>query len=622
MRTLLERLAYRGPDGVGTWGSSNVLLGHRRLSIVDLSEAGAQPLHDCDSGLHITFNGEIYNYLDVRRDLQARGYQLRTNTDTEVILGAYRCFGRDFLHHLRGMFAFVLYDDRANKVLLCRDRLGKKPLYYSLEDGRLVAASELKCFHAFPSLPLTIDLESVEAFFALQYIPGPYTVYRQVRRVMPGYCLELDIGSWQLSERRYWSVQEHLTPDKSARVSPELLDNALADSVRYRLIADVEVGLLLSGGIDSSLLACYASEQSAVPLRAFVVSFDLPDLDESRHAKAVAEALGVTLIQAGGDTVSEEMFEQVIFHSDEPLGDPACLPTFLIAKVLSQHVKVVMSGEGADELFWGYPHYRRERIYRWVAPLARVLPLRLARGLLGLLESHARTPPLLSRLQKVLASSQGLGSSRWTTVFGGDALGHLMTMPRRESGHPRYVEQLETSFAGLARARDPFTASVSLDLAYWLPDDLLAKVDRMTMAHSVEARAPFLDHVLVELALGAEPSQKADLFSTKKVLRQLLARRLPAGSVREIAYRKKHGFEAPVGRWLRQDLRPLAEERFATSALQRVDFLDARYVHELWKGFRDHGAPRSFARRIWLLLCFLSWFAQHEKRFGFSAAHE
>ena len=620
VETILDRMAYRGPDAKGIWSVPHVIMGHRRLSIIDLSDAGVQPLHDWKHNLHIVFNGEIYNYREIRKELVARGCLFHTDTDTEVILGAYHVYGMDFLQILRGMFAFVLFDAEKMKVLLCRDRIGKKPLYYYDDGDKFLVSSEIKFFHGFKGLPLAIDSESLADYFALQYIPGPHTIYSGVRSVVPGECVELDLHTWMPRSRVYWSIQDQfrsmsVCADESARI-----DALIEDSVRYRLIADVDIGILLSGGIDSSLLACYAAAQSTKRPKAFLVSFYRQDLDESVFAKRVAHALGIEIVDMDGGKLDDDVFRKVVFHADQPLGDPACVPTYMISEAISNHVKVVLSGEGADELFWGYSHYRKERMWR---RLIDMLPPFIVRNrlypLLAAIESRPDIHPTIGRLSKIVSAKFDAGCSLWTSVFGDAALEQLMPEQRTglDSGsrHGYRIGQLWETFQSMTGDAE---ASIALDLAFWLPDDLLAKVDRMTMAHSIEARTPFLDHLLVQHALNLPSRYKMDRFTGKIVLRNLLMQKLPAKVAHTIAHRKKHGFDVPLVGWLQHALRNHSEECFSPSALDETGMLNVLYARSLWASFRDNQKTSvPFARKIWLILCFMTWYEHHINKFGF-----
>jgi asparagine synthase (glutamine-hydrolysing) len=610
---ILDAISYRGPDARGLWHDERVVLGHRRLSIIDLSEAGTQPMHDRSGGLHITFNGEIYNYRELRRDLEAQGYCFHSSTDTEVILAAYCIYGRDFLSHLLGMFAFVLYDEPGGCVLLCRDRLGKKPLLYYHDDERLLAASELKCMYAFQDIDLDPDPAAVADFFSLHYVPGPGTILRGIRKVEPGECIELHLPDWKKKSRLYWSVLDY-----AGRSLPDAgideVDAALQDSVRYRLIADVEVGVLLSGGIDSSLLAACAAGLSTSPLKAFLVSFSGSGLDESAYACMVARSLNIELIKIDGGGLEPDTLSRVMYHTDELMGDPAAVPTFMIAQVIRQHVKVVLSGEGADELFWGYDYYRRQMLFDRVAAfLPRLRPGKQLRSLLSGIESSRHAPGALSRLCKILADDADTGCSRWTSVYGSAAREQLLT----HAPGPASADTVAAALAQLRRRLPSSEAALTLDLLFWLPDDLLVKVDRCSMAHAVEARAPYLDHRLVELALRLAPSLKIGPAGGKQVLRELLRRRLAPETAAVIAARPKHGFDVPLDAWLQGPLRAPAEEFFSDAGLKNAPMLNAPYVAGLWRDFKAGRTGAPFARKLWLVLCFMTWYAHHTKGFGF-----
>ncbi|MHC1742514.1 MAG: asparagine synthase (glutamine-hydrolyzing) [Syntrophobacteraceae bacterium] len=616
MEVVLQRMSYRGPDGLGLWRDDRVLLGHRRLSIIDLSEAGGQPLHDPERDTHLTFNGEIFNYRELRQDLEARGYPFLTSTDTEVILASYAFHGDDFVDRLDGMFAFVLHDRRRHKVILCRDRLGKKPLYYSFDAEKLVVFSELKFFHSLPDFPLSLDPESVRAFFALQYIPGPGTIYTQIRKLPPGNVLEVDLHSWQMKRRRYWCIEGCFSSRAADRPSMNDLDRSIAESVRLRLVSDVPVGVLLSGGIDSSLLSAYASALASAPLTGFMVRFDDRHLDEAPYARLVARSLGMPLVELDGGRADSDVFERVTYHADEPLGDPACIPTYLINEEISRHVKVVLSGEGADELFWGYPRYQREMFYLRLAPLLPHGMFGMDPGVLGRMEDMSLCGRDVSRLAKVLSAPLGLGCARWATIHGEGSLSRLLGPLITENHHsPRYVRELVGLYDALLSQTSCLEASLATDLASWLPDDLLAKVDRMSMAHGVEARAPFLAYPLVELALRLSPEQKADLTETKKILRRLLVQKLPLAAGRRIAARGKHGFDVPLHRWLTHDLRAMAEDLLSPASIRECPFLSSTYVRALWGRCQDGITSTAFLRKIWLIVAFMSWYRHHQSHF-------
>ena len=613
VQNALRKMAYRGPDGEGTWKANNVLIGHRRLSIIDLSAAGAQPFETPERGLVVTFNGEIYNYKEIREILVARGYSFRSNTDTEVLLKAYDCYGLDFLRHLRGMFAFCLFDSKNNAAILARDPAGEKPLYYYLDSERLIFSSEIKAFHAFPEVDLSIDEESVRAFFELQYIPGPHTIYDKIKKIPAGVALEINLGDWKTQEHQYWSFENIKT---QFQAQPDEIDALISQSVRYRLVADVEVGLLLSGGIDSTLLAFYAKEAGA-NLRVFSARFDRQELDEAKYARQVTDYLGMQQVIIDGGKLDVDTFDKIIFHADEPLGDPACIPTFLLARELSNHVTVVLSGEGADELFWGYDAYRYERLWRWVCWMRYSLN-RLSgfKDMVSAWESSNFSSGL-TRTSKLFSASYDIGPSRWTSVFADHTISNRL-MPSLGGAQPIiYLREMETKLMELQTRLGWLKGSLATDLHFWLPDDLLTKVDRMMMAHGVEARAPYLDPDLMIAALSLPEKYKMNGSQGKLILRNLVEKNLPGEMGRALARRKKHGFEVPVSDWLKNTLRDRVEERFSVKGLAQSGLLDSTYVRNLWSSFLSAPGETPMRRKLWLVFCFQSWLEEHRKSFGF-----
>lgn len=610
---VLEKLSYRGPDGRGKWNSEKVLLGHRRLSIIDLSDAGIQPFIAQEGKLVITFNGEIYNYREIRETLISHGYTFHTHTDTEVILLAYDYYGVDFLHYLRGMFAFCLFDRRKNKILLARDPAGEKPLYYYFDSQRLVFSSEIKVFHAFPEVPLSIDVESVKAFFCLQYAPGPHSVYNEIKRLPAGSMLELNLDTWEIRQQKYWSIERYLNNQLS---TPEEIDFLLSESVKYRLVADVEVGLLLSGGIDSALLASYA-HNIGVNLRAFTASFEKEDLDESKYARRVADQFGMEQVVINGGRLTPETFDRVIFHSDELLGDPASIPTFLLAREISRHVKVVLSGEGADELFWGYDTYRLERVWRWFSWMRTVFSrMQGFQRKVSAWEISNQVPAGLTRIGKLLSAKYDIGASNWTTIFSDHTIESLV-FSNGHKNETRYLQEIEQRISQLKQVMDSFQASLSIDLLFWLTDDLLIKVDRMTMAHGVEARAPYLDPELILKALALPQKYKIHGSSGKYILRKFVENHFPGYVGKSIAWRKKHGFEVPVSLWLRENLREQVEDRLSTVSLARSGILDVTLAGKIKENFYSSRSDGPIRRKLWLLLCFQSWYEMHQTGFRF-----
>jgi asparagine synthase (glutamine-hydrolysing) len=610
---VLQQIKYRGPDGSGCWYDDRIALGHRRLSIIDLSSAGAQPFESKKYGLVITYNGEIYNYQAIKEILIQNGYKFQSQTDTEVVLFAYDFFGEDFLKQLRGMFAFCLYDQKRNCVFLARDPIGEKPLFYYIDQQKLIFSSEVKSFHAFTELPLHIDDQSMKSYLVLQYIPGDHTIYDEVKEVDPGCFLKINLNSWELKKKTYWSIF-----DKDRREVPtstDEIDWLLESTTRARLIGDVKIGLLLSGGIDSSLLAWYIHNQGS-RLMAFTAGFDRDELDEYPYAKEVADSLGIELIQINGGIVTPDIFEAVIFHADEPLGDPACIPTFLLSREIAKYVTVVLSGEGADELFLGYDYYRQEMQFRKFNPLIiSLLHQPIFGSCLHYWSNRSPLNRIASRLEKVLFSTYDLGASRWSSVFLDKSVNSIFSQTDNIENSLFHLMEIEGELKEFTKFDQTHPAPLLLDLKYWLPDDLLMKVDRMTMAHSIEARTPFLDLDLIEAAINLPYNEKINHKTGKIILRKFFESKFNKKVNPEFAWRKKHGFATPVKEWLLGPLRDLAEERFSETWINRQGIFASHEIVGSWKSFCQSEGKVN-ARKVWILLCFQSWYAQHEQKYG------
>ena len=606
----LDRMEYRGPDNKGVWCNDGICLGHRRLSIIDLSNDGNQPFSYMDGRYIIVFNGEIYNYKELKDDLIKLGHSFRTETDTEVIIAAYLQYGTDFGNKLRGMFALVMYDQKDNKIIFTRDRLGKKPLFIFEDKNVIIFSSEIKFFHAF-NIPLEVNPESVLNFLSLQYIPGPDTIYSKIRQLKPAELFIYDRNTSKNITSFYWNMFDHV--GKSAGM-PEIdeIDELLEQSIKYRLVANVDIGLLLSGGIDSSLLATYMQQLAGNKVKAFNVGFSDKSLDESGYAKKVAESLDLDLITLNVEDISQDNFIQSIYHADQPLGDSAIIPTYLIAKSIQKHVKVVLSGEGADELFHGYDHYNYEKYYYGLGKLS----FESARHLLEILSGSGvkKLEKVKNKLRSITSFKEDTGVSRWTSILSPELTKNYINPQKRDTGS--YEHQFHDFLQHFGQNAGKLESSLMLDLVTWLPDDLLVKTDRMMMACSVEARTPFLDHKLVEKVLMSSGHFNKHLFQSKNYLRQLLKRKLPASVSDIISKRPKQGFETPKVKWLNTNLSELSSLLFSEENLRKNPFLDSVNVSGLWQDFKKQ-KPGVNNRLIWNIFCFLEWYRQHENNFGF-----
>jgi len=620
---LCDPLWHRGPDDKGAFVDppAGVCLGFRRLSIFDLTEAGHQPMTSASGRFVLVFNGEIYNHPELRAELEGKGFAFRGRSDTEVFLAAVEEVGiREAVDRFRGMFAFALWDRRDRRLVLGRDRLGIKPLYIFQTPGRMAFASELRSFMALDPGGLSLDPTGVSLFLKRLYVPAPFSIFREVRKVLPGTLVEVEMDGREMttSQHTYWSL-EQVARDGVGRPfqgsweeAVEALDGVLRESVAIRLRADVAVGAFLSGGVDSSLVVALAQEVASHPVRTFTVSFDSRAFNEGGHAADVAGHLGTdhTDVPVSQDDLISVVPELPLLF-DEPLADPSQLPTYLVSRVAREAVTVSLSGDGGDELFGGYNRY-------------------ITGG--GLLKNMDRLPGTLRRLSAgVLGNpllARGLGVAGRSLAGGAGFTGQHPLEARVEklrrvlgtsgpaAGYLSLLEvgNLDPDICSLPEGggeREPsprFQDSLSLlqnmllfDQTEYLPDDLLAKVDRASMAVSLEARVPVLDHRVVEESWTFPDTMKVDDGGGKRILKELLYRRVP----RELVDRPKMGFSVPLSDWLHGPVREWAQDVLDPEGVSRVGVLDPEAVSRCWRAFQEGRDKNPLA--IWTLLMLQSW---------------
>lgn len=604
---MVQALQYRGPDDKGIFRTSNLALGHARLSILDLSPAGHQPMQNSEGTVTVVFNGEIYNTKELQTELSGKGFRFRGHSDTEVLLNAYLDCGMECLKRFQGMFAFAIWDSRIQTLYLVRDRMGEKPLYYFFNKKRLAFASELPALRRLDWIPFRIEPAKLLDFLYHQYIPGAESIFQGIRRLEPGHflCIQLKNNSLALDNHMYWE----LSPVRlaSTDIPEERVEGLLRTSIRQRMIADVDVGVLLSGGKDSSLIAALASQESTHRLKTFSVSFAGESFDEQQYARMMADKIDSEHYVLSAENVTPALFEKVLTHMDEPLGDPACIPTYMIAARAVQHVKTCLAGEGADELFGGYPFYHLDVKYNWLWNLLADHP-RMAHWL-SCLPHPLPAERHLRRIARVMANKREAGSARWTQVFNRIDIARFC--------HPSLCSMLSTydplllirSVYEKCHANNCLGKTMATDLLTWLPDDLLVKADRMTMAHSLELRTPYLDHELVEVVMGLPLAQKITSHEQKIILRRIAAKYVPEA----ILKRPKHGFEVPLDRWLLTNLREPAEEVFNSNHLQASGIFNSRTVAAEWDFMKQKGRSR-YPRRMWVMFTLLHWL----KHYGYS----
>lgn len=588
-----DAMVHRGPDDEGFYVDRELGLGNRRLSIIDLP-GGHQPLGNEDGSLWITFNGEIYNYRDLRSELSSRGHQFRTASDTEVILHLYEERGVECLNDLRGMFAFALWDARRRRLFLARDRLGIKPLFYRLSPEGLLFASELKAIRRLAADGFEIDRQAVYDFFAFRYVPAPGTLYRGVLKLLPGHYLLAD--SQGVRTAPYWDLPEGVESSESfARLAGETLER-LRESVRLRLISDVPLGVFLSGGTDSSAVTALMAEAGARPLRTFSVGFEEPGYSELPYARLVARRYATEhheLVVHAQDI--QEDLPRLIALREEPLAEPTDVALYRVARLAAESVKVVLAGEGGDELFAGYPKYAADKL----SSIVSLLPKRLVRRLAQSLPYSQRRARLA--LESLSIREEAARSVAWFASFSlaeQQALFSRDFLSQIDVGHPAkiFAECLRRS-----HARSRLKRLLYADLKTWLPDNLLLRGDHMTMAASIEERVPLLDHKLVEIAARIPDRLLVRGFETKAFFRKAFRAYLPP----EAVGRPKVGFVVPVGPWFRSSLKSMAGDLLLSPQSRARDYFNfenvERFVKEHFSGVRDR------QKQLWALVNFELW---------------
>ena len=618
---MIETVRHRGPDAGEVWveAEGGVALGQRRLAIIDLSPGGAQPMHSADRRFVITFNGEIYNYRDIRGELQAAGHPMRSDSDTEVLLEACALWGVEAaIERAIGMFAFALWDRKTRSLILARDRLGIKPLYYAATPERVLFASQLKAFRPTPHWKPTIDADAVVGYLRHAYIAQPRTIYREAEKLAPGHILTLREGSTP-SPKCFWDLrgiaiagQRRNDPAPDAQEATDRLDGLLRDSVKLRMIADVPLGAFLSGGIDSSTVVALMQAQSTRPVKTFSIGFHEGGYDEAHCAKQVAAHLGTDHTEF---YVEPRHALDVIPHLadwfDEPFADPSQIPTYLVSELTRKHVTVALSGDGGDELFAGYNRYV------WAERLARAVNL-VPRPLRGASATALRAlaPQTWNRLFAFVPAS-------WRPALPGDKLHKITTLldnPQPDAIYRRLVSQWERPDEIAAAGHEPrgplwdptiaqdFPDLVPrmqfLDMITYLPDDILTKVDRATMAVGLEGRVPLLDHRVVAYSWSLPLEFKLRGGRSKWLLRQVLDRYVP----RPLIDRPKMGFGVPIDAWLRGPLREWAESLLTPARLASDGFVRVEPVRRAWQEHLD--GSRNWQYPLWTVLMLQAWRAR------------
>ncbi|TET36361.1 MAG: asparagine synthase (glutamine-hydrolyzing) [Planctomycetota bacterium] len=617
-KALIERmtdsLAHRGPDGRGVYvdKSGAAALGHARLSIIDV-EGGAQPIANEDKSVHIIVNGEIYNHLDIRRKLESKGHRFTTRSDSETILHAYEEYGTECVKRLNGMFAFAVYDSKNRRLFAARDRLGIKPFYYSSGNGTFAFASEIKALRLIPGFNSELDLDAVDAYLTFRYIPGEMTMYRSVRKLLPGHSLVVENG--RVTVNRYWDFDTAERRDRSESALLEEFRALVSDSVRIRLMSDVPLGAFLSGGVDSGCVVGHMAQAMGRPVETFTIDFGT-DIDETERARRFAQHFKSNHHELTVGAQSFDLLPKILGHLDDPLGDAIIIPIYLLARETAKNVKVVLTGEGGDEILNGYIHHFA--LY-YADYLKRLAP-----------KEVRRMAPAIVR---------ALPTSFWNVFFrypadlgqqGKEKLAHLLSVlddpaeayltlaslfsedEKKEAYDSKFFESTQNGRAAFKdRLRGLLTPSenesflgrlTKYDLANWLPDNILFKQDKLTMGSGLEARVPYLDHRIVEFCARLPAKAKFRLMTDKLLLRRAAEPMLPGNT----AYTPKHAFYIPVEKVFKDDFDSYVKDIFASPKCVEKGILDADYVEKL------RNAPRSKEllenKRLMAVLLLELWF--------------
>jgi len=625
LHAMCDVIVHRGPDDEGYYINGNIGLGMRRLSIIDL-QTGNQPIHNELKDIWIVYNGETYNCPELRAELERKGHKFYTRSDTEVIVHCYEEYGDECVSKLNGMFAFAIWDERRRRVLLARDRLGIKPLFYTVSDDSLLFASEIKSILQDRTVKREVNLHALHNFLSLNYIPHPDTIFKGIYKLPPGHILTCD-GEGRIEIKEYWDVRfgtgerkevEHAAgllerarlpvlrrrKRKSEEEYAEELRERLKESVRLRLLSDVPLGVLLSGGIDSSSIAALMSSLVDEPIKTFSIGFEEKSFNELEYARIVANMYGTEHHEMIVKPNAAELLPKLVWNFDEPFADSSAIPTYLVSKMAREHVTVVLSGEGGDEVFAGYETYAAYRAAELYSKIPRLIRKKLIRPLVHSLPVSTKKVSFDYKA-KIFVDSDDLSPERrhywWKQIFSEYAKKQLYSQEML-SGN-----LFEDSFQEFARyfdknnAVDMLNKILYVDTKVYLANDILVKSDRSSMANSLELRVPMLDHNVVEFAASIPPELKLNGFQKKYILKKAMEPLLP----KKILYRKKKGFSIPAPSWLRNELKEMVLDVLSPAQLKRTGYFNPEYVKELLN--QHFHLVKDNSRPIWGLLMFMLW---------------
>ncbi|MBP9110827.1 MAG: asparagine synthase (glutamine-hydrolyzing) [Pyrinomonadaceae bacterium] len=603
LHSMCERILHRGPDSEGLWMDDTVALGMRRLSIIDL-HTGDQPVYSEDKSVVAMINGELYNYREVRADLEKRGHKFRTQTDVEIVPHVYQIYGDDLVDHINGMFAISLWDTAKKKLILARDRFGEKPIYYGVFDGKLLYASEPKAIFAHPSVKAELNLDALRHYLSYDYVPAPHSIYKGIFKLPAAHILTVENG--EIKTRRYWNVSwEKSEKPASLNNAAAELRELMSDAVRMRLVADVPLGILLSGGVDSSAIAAFAVQHATEKVKTFSIGFEEDSFDESKYARQVSHHLGTEHYEATLSVgTAADLITEIGTWLDEPLSDGSLIPTFMLSRFVRHHVTVALGGDGGDELFAGYPMYFGHKVAEMYSAVPGFIRSGMIEPVVKSLPVSTKNLSFEYRAKRFVRSSNYDLITRHHSWFGSFSIEEqtaLLTPEVREQtsndiyrGAREMLEQCD--------ATNEIEQMQYLDMNFYMAEDILTKVDRASMAVSLETRAPFLDPRIGQFAASVPLDYKLRGSKGKYILKKSLEGLLPD----EILHRKKKGFGIPIAEWLKGRLSPLMHDLLAPERLKEQGLFNAEYVQiliaEHEKGIASHH------KQLWTLLVFQLWY--------------
>lgn len=606
LHLMTNSIAHRGPDAYGYFTDEIAGLGHRRLSILDLSDSANQPMHSRDEKYVIIYNGEVYNFEEIAEELKQKyKTEFRTTSDTEVLLEAFARYGSEFVHKLNGMFALAIYDKQEKQLFIFRDRIGIKPLYYFWDGESFAFASELKALIKTNFIPLEIDENAIYHFLHLGFIPSPLSIYKSIKKLPSGTWLKISKNN--LEAQKYWSVNEKITEEiiSDKKQAHAILDDLLKSSVRYQIKSDVPFGVFLSGGIDSSLITANAVNVSKSKVNTFSIGFEENQFNESHYSKEIARHLGTNhheLIVSQKDSID---LIDIIFDSyDEPFADSSCIPTMLVSKLAKKHVTVALSGEGADELFYGYG------AYQWAARLNNPIIKYFRKPIANILSGspkfnrhseYFKYPDANLQYSHILSQEQ--------YFFSQSELGKVLSLEFKtnaNSTNTKLLKNFALQIDQVKRTLKPIEKQALFDLNFYLQDDLLTKVDRASMHFSLETRVPFLDHRIIEFALNLSPELKFKNGTSKYLLKEVLYQYIP----KTLMDRPKKGFAIPLAKWLKSDLSFLLEDYLSEKIITQFNYVNYEYVKKLKNDFLNNEKDHLY-NRLWNLIVLHKWLSRN-----------